>query len=162
MTIFIGIVARDKNHCIGEKGSNFIPFSLPTDMKHFKNITDNKVLLVGNNTFKSIQQKHNKINPFKNKELVYILTRGKPYEYENLRFINSITEINNELVYVIGGSSIYSMLDHQIKKVYITEIDTDFNCNNPVYCDWNIHTELHKKTFYENNINFSIIEGIKK
>ena len=41
MQNFYGIVARDIHKCIGEKGSNFIPFSSSVDMKHFKKITDN-------------------------------------------------------------------------------------------------------------------------
>ena len=164
MQNFYGIVARDIHKCIGEKGSNFIPFSSSVDMKHFKKITDNKNIIVGNNTFKSIISKNPKF--YMSKYHVYVLSSKPYFNFNNVSYISDINELYEIKTvsdfYVIGGASIYQQFHKIISKVYITEFDTTFNCDNPVYCDWTFEQILSISTVIDNNIKLTFIEGFLK
>ena len=65
------IWAEDKNGLIGEAGS--LPWSLPADMKFFKETTMNDVVVMGRKTYESIPKRplKNRINIVLTKQLDY-------------------------------------------------------------------------------------------
>ena len=58
------IVAKSENNIIGNKGR--IPWYIPNDLKRFKEITTNNVVIMGRKTFESLPEEYrplpNRIN----------------------------------------------------------------------------------------------------
>lgn len=113
----------DRNNLIGHKNS--LPWNLPSDMNHFKQMTTGKSVLMGRLTYESIGR------PLQNRNNI-ILTSNKSLKIDNVTFVYSIYSIlslfqfsQNEL-FVIGGSSIYEQFVPYANKLYITHIDSAF------------------------------------
>jgi dihydrofolate reductase len=127
------IVARNNKNGIGI--NNLLPWHCPEDMKHFTNTTRGKVVVMGSNTFKSIGYK-----PLPNRTNV-ILTRNpesvssKIPEGVNLSLIvmcdedTVLSDFNHEGVFIIGGESVYKQFLPFCKRVYLTQIDDDNECD---------------------------------
>lgn len=118
------IVAKAKNDIIG-KDNNLI-WHLSEDLKRFKELTTGHTIIMGRKTFESL----GRILP--NRKHV-ILTQNPNYkiEEENVEIVYSVSELkkyieSDEENFVIGGGKIYSLLMPYTKKMYITEIDKEF------------------------------------
>lgn len=70
------IFAMSKDGVIGDRNTNDLPWKLPNDLKWFKAHTENQIIIMGNNTFKSFGSK-----PLKNRFHV-IITRDKNFVLE--------------------------------------------------------------------------------
>jgi dihydrofolate reductase/thymidylate synthase len=162
--IFSLIVCCDKNYGIGK--DNKLPWNYSKDMEFFKsktlqNVDNNKmnVVIMGNNTYKSIP---NKFKPLKNRFNLVLTKEKLTSNYENLLYFNNIYDIllyldNNKDyfndVYIIGGNQIYNIfLDlHIIKYIYITMIsELDYNCDT--FFNFNKYKKYYK--INENDIYF--------
>lgn len=85
------------------------------DLKFFNNITQNKTLIVGSNTYLSIRSYAKDVNNLLPNRKLLVVTSKKPSFYnelsKNVSFI-SASEINNyvhdEDTYIIGGSKLYN------------------------------------------------------
>ena len=118
------IVAKAKNNIIGKE--NKLIWNLPEDLKRFKQLTTGHTIIMGRKTFESLgrvlpNRKHIVFtqNPdFKVKdENKYILAwTTTPWEYIE----------NEEENFVIGGSMIYNLLMPYVTKMYVTEINEEF------------------------------------
>lgn len=120
------IACVDMNWAIGK--DNKLLFRIPKDMEFFKKMTTNNVVIMGNNTFKSMGEKPlpNRINVvltssingmmFINPEL--ILTDVVSIE----DYINSIIENTDKDIYIIGGESIYKRYLNRCSELYLTEV----------------------------------------
>jgi len=116
------VVAMGKNRVIGK--DNSLPWSLPADMKHFKDLTTGKPIIMGRKTFESIGK------PLPNRTNI-IITRDQAYKAEGCIVVNSIDAAllaveGNEEVMVIGGAQIYKEFLPKANKIYLTIIETDF------------------------------------
>lgn len=116
MTLAI-IVAHDDNLLIGAEGG--LPWHIPEDLKHFKKKTMGHPILMGRGVFEEIDE-----NPLPGRRNV-VLSRSK--EYEQVESYNSIDEAldalnDEELVYVIGGGTIYAQMLSQADILEVTEI----------------------------------------
>ena len=52
MTKIIHVVAKDRQNCIGK--DNDLAWHIPADLKHFKEITTEGVIVMGRKTFESL------------------------------------------------------------------------------------------------------------
>lgn len=120
------IVAIDNKNGIGKEGQLLI--KLKDDMKWFKNITTNKVVIMGRKTMESIGK------PLTNR-LNIVLTRNftvnKPgyiflHSIEDLMMFLRLKRISTKDCFVIGGQQIYKALERQITYVYVTRIHKTF------------------------------------
>ena len=136
------VAAMGKNKVIGK--DNSLPWSLPADMKHFRNLTTGKPIIMGRKTFESIGKPlPNRIN--------IIITRDQNYKAEGCTIAHSTDEAltaagNAEEVMVIGGAQIYKEFLPKANKMYLTIIDTDFE-GDTYFPDYNV--EEWKETAYE-------------
>ncbi len=116
------ILHADKQWGIGK--NNDLMFSIPLDMKFFRETTLNKIVVMGNNTLKSFPNG----KPLKNR-INIVLSRS-----ENTRddciFVKSLDQLfsvlgeyNSDDIYIIGGSSIYKMLLPYCSEVLVTKVD---------------------------------------
>lgn len=120
--MIILIAAISKNGAIGKDGK--IPWHIPEDLKHFKETTEGKTVLMGRKTFESILGYLGK--PLPNRKNI-IITRQKNYEvpkevevYPNIE--DALKKHRLEDIYVIGGAEIYKETIPRADKLIITEI----------------------------------------
>ena len=83
------IVAVDKNWGIGKK--NDLLFSLPEDMKYFREKTLNKVVIMGSNTLKSFPGG----KPLKNRTNIVLFPGGE--KREDCTIVDSMEELKSVL-----------------------------------------------------------------
>ncbi len=100
------IVAVDKNFGIGYKGG--LLFSIPEDMKYFRETTLNKVVVMGRATYESLPFK-----PLKNRVNI-VLSADMSYSPAGATVCRSAADVFKEIkkyppgdVYIIGGERVY-------------------------------------------------------
>ncbi len=118
------IVAKAKNNVIGK--DNKLLWHLPADLKRFKELTTGHVIIMGRKTFESI----GKILPDR-KHIIFSNNPDFKVNDENVEVVHSMLQIqeyieNNDENFVIGGAMIYNFLLPYVKKMYVTEIDKEF------------------------------------
>ncbi len=119
------IVAKAKNNIIGKE--NKMPWHLPEDLKHFKNLTTGHTIIMGRKTFESFGR------PLPNrKHIVFSQNPDFKVNDENVEVVHSLLQIQDliegkEEAFVIGGAMIYNFLMPYVRKMYVTEIEKDFD-----------------------------------
>jgi len=117
------IVAFDENYIIGDQGK--LIWYCPEDLKHFKSITTNNIVVMGRKTFESIGK------PLPNR--INIVLSRNVISHPGVISMNSIQDVlnfykeraNNEL-FIIGGAEIYRQFYPYIDRMYITRIHKAF------------------------------------
>ncbi len=120
------LVAMARNRVIGR--NNKLPWHLSADLKHFKFLTMGQTILMGRKTYESIGKPlPGRIN--------IIITRQAGYEVPGAIVVNSIDDallmcektrsINGEN-FIIGGEELYRQTLKICQRIYITEIQRDF------------------------------------
>jgi dihydrofolate reductase len=111
------VVAMSRNNIIGFQ--NRLPWHLPADLKHFKQLTLNKTIVMGRKTFESIGR------PLPQRENI-VLSR-QPIQIEGCKVISDLKELSiNKEIMIIGGAQIYALALPLVNDLYITWIDGDF------------------------------------
>jgi len=116
------IAAISKNRVIGK--DNALPWHLPADLKHFKEITKGRPVIMGRKTFESIGR------PLPNRKNI-VITRQKDYSPVGCFTARSIDEAlelvqGEPEIFFIGGSQIFSQILPKTSKIYLTLIDHEF------------------------------------
>lgn len=113
------IVAIDKLWGIGNKGE--LLYYNKEDMKFFKKMTTNKVVVMGRKTYESLPNKE----PLKDRINLVITSKGYT-NHDNVVF-GDFNEINEEIkkydtndIFIIGGQSIYEQFIHRCDTIYVT------------------------------------------
>lgn len=116
------IAAVAKNNVIGK--SNSLPWYVPEDLKHFKEVTTGHTVLMGRKTFESIIARLHK--PLPNRKNVVITKRAEYNVPEGVELYHSIDEAlnkhNDEPIYIIGGATLYAQTIEKADVLLITEI----------------------------------------
>jgi dihydrofolate reductase len=123
------IVAQANHRVIGRY--NELPWYLPADLKHFREITENNTVVMGRLTMESIANRLN--GPLPNRRNIVISSTLKQGEVSGFEICNSLdelrylTDISSEMVFIIGGGRLYeAALDQNIvSKIYLTQINQD-------------------------------------
>ena len=161
MNKLIMIAAVGKNRELGYK--NNLIWRLKEDMMHFKNTTINHHVLMGENTYISLEK------PLPNRINMVLSNSGKKYPDDVLVF-NSIEEFDNKRkdikddIYIIGGASIYKEFIDKCDILLLTNIN-----DTTKFCDV-YFPEFNKKNYTLEVIqeskgstpSFSIVKYIKK
>ncbi|MCL2398482.1 MAG: dihydrofolate reductase [Defluviitaleaceae bacterium] len=125
------IAIVDENLGIG--CCNRLLFSIPEDMRYFKSMTTNKVVIMGhNNTFKALPGKKplpNRVNIVLSKQFDSKNFQNKEHNIHGVIGCGSLPQLNAMLqkydlkdVFVIGGQTIYEQLPDQCTCAYITKV----------------------------------------
>lgn len=158
------IVAKAKNNIIGKE--NKLVWRLPADLQHFKEITTGHTIIMGRKTFESL----GKTLPNR-KHIVFSQNPDFKVKEENVQVVHSMLEIqeyiqNEEENFVIGGAMIYNLLMPHVSKMYVTEIEEEFegDCFFP-----RINTEIWKEISREkgpkneeNNLDYDYVTYERK
>ena len=128
------IVAMDRGGLIGRDGD--LPWRLPNDLKHFRQQTLGKTVLMGRRTWASLG------GPLPQREN-WVLTRDRDFRAEGARVFHALDEAlkahNARLasraltpspaaeLMVIGGAELYRQALPLAQRLYLTEIDAELD-----------------------------------
>lgn len=127
------IVAVDFSNVIGKDGK--IPWHIPGDLKYFKELTMDKIVIMGRKTYESIE------SPLLGRRKI-ILTKKEGYmpresDYNTISVSNSLEEAvaccyaekHESEVFIIGGEEIYKeALERDfVDKIYMTRVHDRFD-----------------------------------
>tara|TARA_Y100000816_G_scaffold284578_1_gene263047 strand:+ start:7873 stop:8364 length:492 start_codon:yes stop_codon:yes gene_type:complete len=119
------ICAISKNNVIGKE--NNLPWNIGEDLKRFKELTSNNIIVMGRKTYESIGR------PLPNRRNI-VLSNNTDLNIENVEVVNSSQKvldlykknIGEEDLYIIGGTYIYDLFLENCEYLYITFIDKEF------------------------------------
>ena len=158
MTLSI-IVAHDKQRVIGYQ--NQLPWHLPNDLKHVKQLTTGNTLVMGRKTFNSIGK------PLPNRRNV-VLTIQASFHHEGVDVINSLDEIK-ELsghVFIFGGQTLFEAMIDQVDDMYITVIDGKFQGDTffPPYTfeNWEVESSVEGQLDEKNTIPHTFLHLVRR
>jgi dihydrofolate reductase len=156
MTISL-IVAAAKNNAIGKDGK--LPWHLPNDMKHFKNITWGMPIVMGRKTYESL----GKALPGRKN---IVISRQMGWKADGVIAVKNIEdalfvvkEADAKEVMVIGGGEIYKTLFDKARRIYLTRVeaepdaDTFFPSLKPE--EWQLMSQQDHEADAKNAYNYS-------
>lgn len=158
------MVAMAENRVIGK--DNTLPWRLPADMAYFKRVTMGHPVIMGRKTFESMG------GLLPGRENV-IVTRDRNYVQEGAAILHSPEEIAayakdaGQEVFVIGGAEIFKETLPYADKMYITQIEHDFEGDTffPEYDEakWRLAASERGKEDDKNHYphTFNVYERIK-
>jgi len=153
------IVAVSDNLCIGK--DNDLPWHLPTDLKRFKELTSNCVVIMGRKCYESIGR------PLP-KRINIVLSRDTKLTIPGCIIYNSLDEAIKDYkdnnIFIIGGSEIYKEGSKFADNFYITRVSTEVEngdtfLDSEIMKDWGM-TEFDGN-YVENGITFRFEKYIK-
>ncbi len=125
MTRISIIVAVAEENVIGK--NNQLLWHLPADLRHFKELTTNQVVIMGRKTFESI----GKLLP---NRISIIISRNKNFFVNGAIIVDSVEKSLSEAlnfqgreIFIIGGAEIYSQTLHLANKIYLTKVNANFD-----------------------------------
>jgi dihydrofolate reductase len=119
------IYARAANGVIGH--NNTLPWHLPEDMAHFKQLTQGCPVVMGRKTWDSLPPR---FRPLPGRTNI-VITRQPGWQADGAVRAASLQDAlghtaPGQMVWVIGGAQIYAQALPLADAVYVTEIDKDF------------------------------------
>lgn len=136
-----------------------MPWHLPNDMKHFKNLTWGMPVIMGRKTFESV----GKVLPGRKN---IVISRQHGYRPEGTVVVKNLEdalfvarEADANEVMVIGGGEIYKALFDRAQKLYLTrveaepEADTFFPSLHPK--EWHLLSQQNHEADAKNDYNYS-------
>ncbi|WP_179998674.1 dihydrofolate reductase [Acinetobacter sp. YH12239] len=124
----VHVVAMDNQRCIGK--DNDLPWHISADLKHFKEITQGGVIILGRKNFDSIGR------PLP-KRVNWVITRNKEWCHDGVKVAYSIEEALEKsiddvklsdkpnTIFVIGGGEIFEQTINIADRLELTHIDLD-------------------------------------
>lgn len=152
------IVAVDKNWGIGK--NNDLLFSIPEDMKFFRETTKGKVVVMGANTLRSFPNG----NPLKNRINIVLsstIKRDDCIVVDSLdKLFEEIKKYPSDEVYLIGGAMLYKTLLPYCSEALITKVDADgdatvYFTNLDLLKEWTLQNQSDKITSNGFDITFT-------
>jgi len=151
------IAAISKNNCIGQ--DNALPWHLPEDLQHFKNLTNGRVVLMGRKTWESLPAK---FRPLPNRKNI-IITRQTDYSvpdgvevYQNID--EALDARREKDIMIIGGAQIYKQTMSKADTLYITQVKQTV-AGDAYYPE--INPDIWKEVEREDHDGFSFLKYIK-
>lgn len=155
------VVAVEQGQGIGYNGSMPWPH-LRGDMKWFKELTTNQVVIMGSTTWKSLGKRlPNRVNmiigrtPWDNSDHCY-LTPADALTSCSLLY-------PDKEVFIIGGQALYDSMMHLVDRFYVTEIEQQYQCDkffNLTHVQTNFpNIKLHAE--HNDPVNYKIKEYTK-
>ena len=151
------VVAAATNNAIGKEGK--LPWYLPNDLKHFKNVTWGMPVVMGRKTFESL----GKALPGRKN---IVITRQPGWMKEGTVAVKTIEdalflakETDAKEIMVIGGGQIFKTLFDKAKRIYLTrveaepEADTFFPVIDPQH--WWLVSQKNHEADEKNAYNYS-------
>ena len=160
------IVAVDKNWAIGK--NNKLMWSIPADMKFFRETTQGNVVIMGRKTLESFPQGQ----PLKNRVNI-VISRKPDYQVKGAVVVHSVEEAVEESkkyegeVFVIGGESIYRAMLPYCDTALGTKIDHAFDADTYFPSldqddEWQMTKISEEQTCFDLEYYFTVYERVQK
>ncbi|MGC3820364.1 dihydrofolate reductase [Acinetobacter sp. G11] len=124
----VHVVAMDQQRCIGK--NNDLPWHISADLKHFKEITQGGVVVMGRKTLESM----GRTLP---KRVNWVITRDKDWSFDGTKVAYSIEDAlaqaiadvkaseKPEAIFVIGGGEIFKQTMNIADRLELTHVELD-------------------------------------
>ncbi|PKM86427.1 MAG: hypothetical protein CVU85_07930 [Firmicutes bacterium HGW-Firmicutes-10] len=118
------IVAIGNNYVIGKDG--WMPWSIPEDLRHFKEKTLNHTVVMGRKTFEAIGR------PLPRRKNL-VVTRDPRWHFEGVEIISDLEKFLHdnqgctEEIFIAGGAQVYQAALPYADKLIISHIDTEID-----------------------------------
>ncbi|OFO38131.1 dihydrofolate reductase [Staphylococcus sp. HMSC070D05] len=158
MTLSI-LVAHDQQRVIGYK--NALPWHIPNDLKHVKQLSTGHTLVMGRKTFESIGK------PLPNRKNV-VLTRDNNFKPDGVEVIHTIDDIYNleGHVFIFGGQTLFDVMIDKVDDMYITVVDGKHQGDTffPPYTfeDWTVASSEEGQLDEKNTIPHTFLHLVRK
>jgi dihydrofolate reductase len=142
------VVAASENNVIGK--NNQLLWSLPNDMKFFKNTTWAQTVIMGRKTYESLDK------PLTGRTNI-VITSKTDWKPNDVIVVNSLnaaleaakaTEVKE--AYVIGGGEIYKQSLPITQRIYLTRVHANFEGDTSFpelpAAEWELHSRLNFDT----------------
>ena len=148
------IVCADNNWAIGYK--NRLLVSIPNDMKHFREETMGKVVVLGRKTLETFPQGQ----PLQGRTNI-VLSRDKKLQIKGAEVVHSLEELlkrlkdfDDEDIYIIGGDSVYQQLLPYCDVAHVTKLDYEYQAdsyfpNLDKDENWEITADSEEQTYFD-------------
>ena len=119
------IAALANNNVIGHH--NTLPWHLPEDLKHFREITQGKTVIMGRKTWDSLPPKFRPLPGRRN----IVVSRNRALRLDGAEVVGSLEAAqallgSAEEAIIIGGAELYRQALALANRLYLTRIDADF------------------------------------
>lgn len=127
MSKVVACLACDLKGAIGL--GDKLPWRFKNELKHFKELTTNKHILMGSKTFRSLPN-------ILTSRTVYVLTRNSNAKFKNAITVNSVDEFlelskDQDEVFICGGKELYESTQHICDSMIVSVIQSI--CKADVY-----------------------------
>ena len=124
----VHVVAMDQNNCIGK--ANALPWHISADLKHFKEITQGGVVVMGRKTLESM----GRTLP---KRVNWVITRDHSWSFEGTKVAYSIEQALQQAIsdvqasekpqsiFIIGGGEIFKQTLNIADRLELTHVQLD-------------------------------------
>lgn len=124
----VHVVAMDQQRCIGK--GNDLPWHISADLKHFKEITQGGVVVMGRKTLASM----GRALP---KRVNWVITRDPNWTFEGVKIAHSIEDAlalatsdvlaseKPSSIFIIGGGEIFKQTMHIADRLELTHVELD-------------------------------------
>ncbi len=158
------IVALGKNNEIGRK--NELLVHLPNDMKRFKELTLNTTVVMGENTYNSLQ-----VRPLPKRRNI-VLSFDKSQQFPGCEMAHSIDDVlkmvkDDTTVFIMGGASVYKQFLPLASKLCLTKINANFADADAFfpeidYSQWNLVEKVDCKSDEKHIYDYSYCTYVKQ
>jgi len=159
------IAALDEGHVIGNETG--MPWHLPADLRHFKEVTMGKPLIMGRTTWETIGK------PLPGRRNI-IVTRNVGYQAPGCQVANSVDAAlaiaardEPDEVMIIGGGQLYAQTIERADRLYLTLIQAHLTGDTrfPDYHQYTWH-EISSESFKADDRNafdlvFQVLERVR-
>ena len=119
------IAAAAENNALGKDGN--IPWHLPDDFKHFKQLTTGHHIIMGRKTWESFPR------PLPNRTHI-VITRDLNYKAENAIVVHSLEDAlayskDEQQVFIIGGGEIYTLGMDYATHIELTRVHNEYEAD---------------------------------
>ncbi|PQJ35675.1 dihydrofolate reductase [Salinibacter sp. 10B] len=124
--VIVAAVAED-NRVIGNDRD--LPWHIPEDLQHFKDLTTGHPLIMGRRTFESVV--HQFGGPLPDRRMIVLTTQGPIDEYPEVETYASIDAAmeavsDTELVFIGGGEAIYRQFLPKVDRMELTLVEGEY------------------------------------
>lgn len=154
------IAAIGKNRELGK--DNKLLWSIPEDMKRFRDKTRNHPVIMGRKTFESI----GKVLPHRTN---IVITRNRDFKAKDAYVFSSLEKAidfaktkDTKEIFIIGGAQIYTQALPLADKLYLTLVDKEYPFADSYFPDYSeFKKRLEEKKYKNEDISYSFIDLIR-
>jgi len=150
------VVAMAENNAIGK--NNQLLWHLPADLRHFKQVTSGRSIIMGRKTFDSVGK------PLPNRRNI-VVTR-QDIKIEGCEVVKSVDEglalcAGEDEVFIGGGAEIYKLAMDKTDRIYLTIVHQSFDADTFFpeidYHEWKETTREDHQPDEKNKLPYSFI-----